>query len=161
MLFIFRRVRIRLIVSPTFQQQKMPRFSYCRSLDFVGLYKSRQYFHHNKSQILYIFQYRNWDLRPTFRPYLYRCSKCVRHLQDLAWRNHLKKAVNFRIIVRYSIPNSNFLFLQERRIPITALTRVSTRGAHLILGSQRRTFIRGSRSLNISKRLQNTFNLSL
>ena len=43
----------------------------------------------------------------------------------------------------------------------TVFTRVSTRGAHLILGSQRGPLIRGRRSLNTSKRDQNTFNLSL
>ena len=47
-------------------------------------------------------------------------------------------------------------------------TQVSVRGAHLILNSQRRrsayltqALFRGRRSLNISKRHQNTFNLSL
>ena len=45
------------------------------------------------------------------------------------------------------------------------MTRVSARGAHLIFGFSMRgeggTLIRGRRSLNISKRQQNTFNLSL
>ena len=48
----------------------------------------------------------------------------------------------------------------------TVFTRVSARGAHLVLSSQRGALIRGRRSfegglLDISKRHQNTFNLSL
>ena len=38
---------------------------------------------------------------------------------------------------------------------------MNVRGAHLILSSQKGALIRGRRSLNISKRHQNTFNLSL
>ena len=69
--------------------------------------------------------------------------------------------------ISVEIIGQHFLILVTARNLHTVFTQLSARGAHLILSSQRggaysrKVLFRGRRSLNMSKRHQNTFNLSL
>ena len=53
------------------------------------------------------------------------------------------------------------MILSKNHLENTVFTQVSGRGAHLILSFEMGALFRGRRSLNTSKRHQNTFNLSL
>ena len=74
----------------------------------------------------------------------------------------------------FTLNNNKGLVLTKKTDQSTVFTRVSARGSHLILGSQRKgwgggdegaysreALFRGRHSLNISKRDQSIFNLSL